>query len=138
MSKSSKKTTPPLSASNKPQKHSVVVGRHYQGPVPPPEIMEQMNKILPDAAERIFTMAENEQNSVIADRKQTQDREDKIVENRHIENMTGLFMAFGVCLSFCVGGVILVLNGYEIIGSVLLGTTMTAVVGSFLMQKKNK
>lgn len=33
----------------------------FQGPFPHPQILEQYNKVLPGAAERVFTLTENEQ-----------------------------------------------------------------------------
>ena len=32
----------------------------FAGPLPPPEILEQYNRLVPDAAERILTMAETQ------------------------------------------------------------------------------
>ena len=109
----------------------------YKGPVPPPEILDKLDKILPGAAERIFAMAEKEQNAVIADRNQMQAREDRIAANRHTERMTALIMAFLVCTIFSVCGVVLVLHGYEKIGATLLGTTLVGVVASFLYRGKS-
>jgi uncharacterized membrane protein len=35
--------------------------QHFRGPLPPPELLEHYEKVLPGGAERIFRMAENEQ-----------------------------------------------------------------------------
>lgn len=136
MSKSSKF---PVNSGGKQQKTSVLVGSHYSGPVPPPEIMEKLDKILPGSAERIFIMAEKEQEAVIADREQTQNREDRRLKNAYTENLTALWMAFIICLVFVGCGTYLVINGHENTGLALLGTTLVAIISSFLYRwKKSK
>ncbi len=110
----------------------------YQGPVPPPHIMEQLERLLPGAADRIFTMAEKDQDAAHEAQRLTHERADRQEENQHKENMTALWMAFSICLVFAVGGILLVLNGYEKIGAALIGTTLLGVVGSFLGQKRRK
>lgn len=42
-------------------KLKIFYGRQFSGPLPPPEILESYEKTLPGAADRIFTMAEKEQ-----------------------------------------------------------------------------
>lgn len=136
MSKSNKLPIPP---GGKTQKTSLLVGSHYSGPVPPPEIMEKLDQILPGSAERVFIMAEKEQNAIIEDRKQTQDREDRQVKNAHSESLTALWMAFIICLVFVGCGTYLVMNGHEKTGLGLLGTTLVGIISSFLYRwKKDK
>ncbi len=57
-----KKTT---KVAKKTDKNSVGLSVHHQefkGPIPPPVILEQYQKILPSAPERIISMAEKQQN----------------------------------------------------------------------------
>lgn len=37
------------------------ISQHFHGPLPPPELLEHYEKVLPGGAERIFKMAEKEQ-----------------------------------------------------------------------------
>lgn len=110
----------------------------YQGPVPPPAIMERLEQLLPGAADRIFTMAEKDQASAHESQRLAHERAVQLEKDQHGESMTALWMAFAICLVFAVGGILLVLNGFEKIGAALIGTTLLGVVGSFLSQKKRK
>ena len=40
---------------------ALILRKYHAGPLPPPETLKEYNEILPDAAERIFSMAEKEQ-----------------------------------------------------------------------------
>lgn len=129
---------------NSPQKkeqaahiqHTTTQEIHYQGPVPPPAILEKLEKLLPNAANRIFTMAEKDQDAEHAAQLRAHERAMLHEKNQHTENMTALVMAFAVCIICTIGGVTLVLNGFEKIGATLIGATMLGVVGSFLRRKK--
>ena len=83
--------------SRKPQKRDNTVIQqhveqqvHYQGSVPPPAIMEHMENILPGAADRIFTMAEKDQDAQIAHHEKQDANVTLIAKNEHHENMTAL------------------------------------------------
>ena len=128
---------------NSPQKKSQPTVRHtqeilYQGPVPPPAIMERLEQLLPGAADRIFTMAEKDQAAAHEAQRSAHERAVHLEKDQHGESMTALWMAFSICLVFAVGGILLILNGFEKIGAALIGTTLLGVVGSFLSQKKRK
>lgn len=103
--------------------------QQYVGPVPPPAIMEKMEAVLPGAADRIFTMAEKDQDAQNAFYKTRE-------ANTHNEAITALWMAFIICIVFTLCGTTLVLQGYVKTGAVLLGTTLTGVVGSFLYRRR--
>lgn len=129
---------------NSPQKKSQQpTVRHtqeilYQGPVPPPAIMERLEQLLPGAADRIFTMAEKDQTAAHEAQRLAHERAVQLEKDQHGESMTALWMAFAICLVFAIGGILLILNGYEKTGAALIGTTLLGVVGSFLGQKKRK
>lgn len=49
-------------AAAKPQGHTILTqAQHWAGPLPPPGALEQFNDIIPNGAERIMTMVEQEQ-----------------------------------------------------------------------------
>lgn len=83
-------------------------------------------------------MAEKDQDAAIESNRRSHERACQQESNRHTESMTALKMAFTICIVFSICGVILILNGFEKIGSVLLGITLIGVVSSFLHQKKRK
>lgn len=98
--------------------------------------MKHMENILPGAADRIFTMAEKDQDAQIAHQEKQDANVTLIAKNEHHENMTALWMAFIVCLVFVISGTILVIYGHEKIGTALIGTTLLGVIGSFLAKRK--
>lgn len=118
--------------------YKVPIPLHYEGPVPPPAILERLETILPGAAERIFVMAEKNQKAQI----EKQERKDAnvaiIAKSEHKENMTALWMAFSVCLVFVICGTLLVIYGHEKIGSALIGTTLVGVIASFLYKRNQQ
>lgn len=123
------KQAPTVQNQQHPVSQQIVHGVAYSGPVPPPAVMEQMEKILPGAADRIFKMAEKDQDAQISII-QTRDR------RVHLENMTALWMAFVVSLVFVGCGTFLVSHGHIKTGASLLGVTLLGVVGSFLYRWK--
>ncbi len=130
---------------NKPSKqkaqqvvHHVEQQVHYQGPIPPPAIMERLETLLPGAADRIFIMAEKDQDAQIAKQERRDANIATIADSEHTENMTALWMAFAVCIVFVICGTILVVAGYEKIGSALIGTTLLGVITSFLSKRKQQ
>ena len=42
------------------QKSTLVQAQHYEGPIPPPEMLEKYNQIVPGSADRILKMAEEQ------------------------------------------------------------------------------
>ena len=111
---------------------------HYQGPVPPPAIMEKLEGILPGAADRIFSMAEAEQKAAHEHQRNQDAGTIHIIQNEHRQNILALVCAFIVCIVFAVCGTILVLNGFVKTGGGLLGLTMLGVTGSFLARWKHR
>ena len=47
----------------KPVRDSAIISTRWQGPLPPPEALEQFDRIVPNGAERIMVMCEKEQSS---------------------------------------------------------------------------
>lgn len=132
------KNSPPKKPQPAQIRHTTTQEIHYQGPVPPPAIMEKLEQLLPGAADRIFAMAEKDQQAAHEAQRMAHERAIQLEKDQHSEAMTALVLAFIVCIIFSGGGILLVLNGFEKIGAALLGTTLIGVVSSFLSHKKRK
>lgn len=117
--------------------HQQVQEIHYQGPVPPPAILDRLENLLPGAADRIFTMAEKEQDASHEHQRKQDDGATLIVKNEHSQNMIALIFAFIICLVFVISGTVLVLYGHEKLGAFLIGTTLLGVTSSFLARWKH-
>ena len=108
----------------------------YQGPVPPPQILEKLESVLPGAAERIFKMAEKDQDNMIVLQQKAQDSARQAAVEEHKENTLSLWMAFVVCSVFVICGTVLVVSGHDAVGATMIGTTLLGVIGSFLAQRR--
>lgn len=77
-------------------------------------------------------MAEKDQEAAHEAQRKGQELAVQAANDTHTEAMTALWMAFAVCLVFTVGGVVLILHGFEKSGMTLIGVTLLGVVASFL------
>ena len=114
---------------------------HYEGPLPPPHVLEHLENIVPGAAERIFSMAEKEQQAHIKSVEDVNEIAKTSLTQSHKETMCSLLIAGAVCLCTLACGTYLTLQGFPKIGCLLLGGTLTALVSTFLryrMVKLNK
>ncbi|MFO0966853.1 MAG: DUF2335 domain-containing protein [Gemmataceae bacterium] len=97
----------------------------FSGPLPPPDILEEYEKLLPGAAERIFAAFE----------KQTEHRqslEKHVVKDDTRRSWAGLVAAF-LLASFCViGGVICVLHGHTAAGATIATASVATLAAVFV------
>lgn len=132
-----KKPDPELVAGNneeceKIEKVAALIFRKYHaGPLPPPETLKEYNEILPDAAERIFSMAEKEQ-------EHQHTTEIKLVDHEIKKTSKGQNFALVTAITGIVGAVICAFLGQEVIGAVVGGSTLASLVSSFLSAKQKK
>ncbi len=97
----------------------------FSGPLPPPQILEKYNEVVPDAAERIIAMAERQS-------KHRQQLEAKVIESDIGNSRLGLHYGLIIGLATVIGGAFCIYSGYEIGGTVLGGTGLTGLVGVFV------
>ena len=110
----------------------------YQGPVPPPAIMEKLEAILPGAADRIFTMAEKEQDAAHEHQRHHNANAQALIRNEHWQNIFALACAFVISMTFAICGTILIMHGHTMAGGGLVGATLLGVTGSFLARWKQR
>lgn len=101
----------------------------FQGPLPPPEILEQYNQIVPGLAARIVTMAE-QQSAHRQDLERTVIRKDVELARR------GQLMAFAIGVVALVGGFTLVALGRDAAGVTSILGAVGALAGVFIFGKK--
>lgn len=109
--------------------HSVVTSitksEIFSGPLPPPTVLERYNQIVPGAAERIITMAENQSAHRIQLEKSVISSD---IHNSKRGQLFGFIIAvLGITFSF-----ILVIKGYQIVGTILGGATLISLVSVFV------
>jgi uncharacterized membrane protein len=101
----------------------------YSGPVPPPELLRGYAEVYPDAPEKIFSLAENQQ-------KHRQELEKEGLKKSYKYQLTGLTFGFLIALVLIVGALVLILMDKEILGISLLGPTFIGLVTLFVSQNR--
>ena len=97
----------------------------YEGPLPPPRILEGYEQILPGAAERIFARFEKQ-----SDHRMHLER--VTVEGDSRRANWGLACGTAVALSFLAAGVALVLLGHGWEGTAIATVDIAAIVTAYL------
>ena len=110
----------------------VQVASAFSGPLPPPNILAQYNKVIPNAAERILQMAEKEG-------EHRRRMEEKLISSETSQIKIGSIFAFFLGMTALIGGFILAYFDKNIvgIGAIIagLGTIITAFIAG---SKKDK
>jgi uncharacterized membrane protein len=117
----------------KPQHQTTVIAqrKEFSGPLPPPEILEKYNSILPGAAERIFVLLERQSNH-------RQNLESAVVQSNIKDSRIGMWLAFWICI-FAIGcGTLCILMGKSVEGSILGGSGILGIFISFLWGTNQK
>jgi uncharacterized membrane protein len=105
--------------------------RHYQGPIPCPEDIALYNQHIPNGADRIMKMAEDQS-------KHRMELEKMVVSSQQKQSERG--QIFGIVigvLGIGVGGLLAYL-GHDWIGGIIAGTTVISLVSVFVLGKKSQ
>ncbi len=136
-SKKRKKSLPdqakPTVPSQTPPHFEITAAREtrisFSGPVPPPEILQAYNKVIPDGAERILSMAERQS-------LHRQDLEKIIVKGNSRHQTWGVFAAFLLSIFTIVVGVFLIYNDKDASGLAIIITNLVALAGVFVYARQ--
>jgi uncharacterized membrane protein len=99
--------------------------QQFSGPLPPPEILNKYNDVIPNGAERIMVMAEKQQNHRIS-------LEKFVLEKDARRADLGLILGFILALLVAGGGVWVVLMGKDIAGLSMIFIPLATLVGTFI------
>ena len=97
----------------------------YSGPIPPPSEMAKYNDVIPNGADRIMTMAENQSNH-------RQSLESSVVKAKNIDSRLGVMFAGSIGLVSLVLAYLLIKEGKTVAGFVFGGTPLGTLVGVYL------
>lgn len=119
------------------EQKTIIKSIHYSyfqahiGPLPAPESLELYNKTIPDGAERIMRMAENQSNHRI--------KIEENVINGQIKQ-SGRGQIFGLIIAFITIGssVALAMFGHDVVAGVLGGGTVVGLVTVFVIGKREQ
>ncbi|MDR3259116.1 MAG: DUF2335 domain-containing protein [Fusobacteriaceae bacterium] len=101
----------------------------FSGPLPHPGILKMYEDIIPGSADRLMSMAENNQRlqADVINREQRHN-------NRYY--FIGLCFAFILALIGICGSIVLFYNGKTKEGTAVLGGTLSTIIGSFIYGNK--
>lgn len=97
----------------------------FSGPIPPPDLLQHYNEVIPDGANRIVTMAENQSAHRI-------ELEKKVIFGDSKRANWGLFCGYSLSLVVLALSFILVWNGHDTAGTVLGTTDLVSLVSVFV------
>ena len=101
----------------------------FSGPLPDPESLIRYNEAVPNAAERIIKMAENQQEHRFK-------LEHRAVSWELFQSQLGQIFAFIIAITGIVGGCYIAYNGHDWAGASIVGGSLASIVYSFLSGKK--
>jgi uncharacterized membrane protein len=90
-----------------------ITSEQFEGPIPPPRIIQDYERLIPGSGNRIITMAENQQSH-------RQRLETAVVESNLRRERQGMYLGFVLALALLMGGIATILAGKDIIGVTLI------------------
>ena len=103
----------------------------HQGPLPHWEDLEKYDRIIPNGADRIMSMAEKQQDHRMK-------LETTAITEQLTQSKRGQTFGFLIGLTAIVGGVVCIMFGYEWSGAFLGGGGLTGLVSVFVIGKKKQ
>lgn len=106
-----------------PQQYSQLI--KYSAPLPPPNLLSQYDKVIPNGAERIF-------NSFEEQTKHRQKLESKLIESQVKRAERGQILGFILAiLALCIAGVLIFFD-HNLAGTLFGSVTVISLVGYFV------
>ena len=104
---------------------AAVEAASFSGPLPPPTMYGEYERVLPGSAERILAMAEKEQNHRIG-------WETTALDTSVGETKLGQWLGFAIAI-LCIGAaVLLAMSGHGVVAGIALAASAAGLVGRFL------
>lgn len=115
----------PIQGPPEQQMRFVATATSYSGPIPPPEMLERFNELIPRGAHRILKMAEKQQDH-------RHKLEEKVITSDIRRSWGGLAAGLVVAIVSIALGCTLVFNGHDAAGTTIATATVVGLVTAFL------
>jgi uncharacterized membrane protein len=109
---------------------ALIKSSSFEGPIPPPALLNGYNDVVKDGAERIFAMAEKQSNHRIQ-------IEDQVIKEELKQSRLGQLFGFILGLVGMALATILALFGHETVAGIFGTTTIIGLVAVFVLGKKS-
>ena len=103
----------------------------FAGPLPPQDVLKRYNDVLPGAAERILTMAEDQGSH-------RRGLENRVIDNDISSSKRGSWFAFIIGITAVVGSIVLLAMDKNIAGFVTLITALGTLLGVFIHASRQR
>jgi uncharacterized membrane protein len=134
----SKKQHPPVNAQAQIQAkeelaHQVVgiIEQQYSGPLPPPQVLQQYDNIIPNGAERIMAMAEAQ-----SAHRRGLEKDALATDSRN--SLLGICFAFIIGMTTVITGGIIISRGHAWPGTFLGSAGLVGLVSAFIYGTKQR
>ena len=107
----------------------VQVTEQFSGPLPPPDVLERYNQVVPDAANRIIAMAEQETGH-------RRNMERLIISNEYQEAKMGQTCAVIIGSLAIISGATISVLGAQLAGAAIGGCGVIGLVSVFVLGRK--
>ncbi len=107
------------------------VSHSFSGPLPPPEVLEHFNRVVPGSAERIIRMAEEQ----FAHRTEL---EKKVINSDIARSKWGQILGFIIALVGLIVSAIVAIYGSAVAGGIIGVGTLASLVGVFMYGSKSR
>ena len=121
------RTLPP--AQQQEVRQIVTTAIAFQGPLPPPAMLEHYGRIIPNGPERMMALLEKQTDHRIA-------METKLVSGRVSVTRTGQWMAFALSIFFGATAAYLGINSHEWLAGTIATTTIIGLAVVFVLGKE--
>lgn len=105
--------------------------RFHCGPFPPPEMLAEYNNIIPNGADRIMKMAEQQMAHRI-------DIETKVITGQLSQSKLGQIFGLVIGIVGIGVGAVLAYFGKQVVGGIIAGSTVTGIVSVFVMGRNQQ
>lgn len=112
------------------------VAASWHAPLPPPNLLERYDAILPGAADRILQMSEKQQEHTHNLETTAIGIERTVIVSDARRGYFGMTAGFIISVLVILGGIFLIATGHEWAGSVLVGINLTGLAGVFVYGSK--
>lgn len=106
----------------------LAIQQSYSGPLPPAKEFKGYKEVLPDAPERIISMAERNNESRIQ-------LTNKSEHHEFIKTILGQIFGFVLSICFGVGAIYLGMLGHDVLAGTLGCTTVISLAGIFVLNR---
>jgi uncharacterized membrane protein len=108
-----------------------IIAQRFSGPLPPPEALERYGRIIPNGAERIMVMAEEQS-------KHRRELEKKVMNTDSRNSFCGMVFAFILGMTAIIGGVAVIFKGYTSSGFFVSFSGLGTLVGAFIFGTRER